>query len=292
MACSQRFEGAAWVCPACGSQPESVEGHLAFSPELAVVGSGFNAEHFAKLAKNEERSFWFRSRNRLLIWSMRRYFPRASSFLEIGCGNGYVLMGMRQAFPKLRLAGSEIYSAGLTFAAERLPDVELFQMDALRIPFADEFDVVGAFDVLEHIKDDETVMAQMFQAAKPGGGILVTVPQHMFLWSQADVEAVHQRRYSAKEMRQKLEHAGFKVVRMTSFVSLLFPLMAAERLSNRKPKPDFSVHNELAIGGIANWGMERVLGVERAFIKPGVSFPFGGSLLAVARKPAESAKGS
>ncbi len=286
MACLHAFAGEDWVCPACGSRPARVDGHLAFAPELAVSGSGFHAESFAKLAGIEERNFWFRSRNRLLTWAMRRYFPSATSFLEIGCGNGYVLLGMRRAFPSMALAGSEIFSAGLKFAAERLPGVDLFQMDATRIPFAEEFDVVGAFDVLEHIEDDETVMAQMFQALRPGGGVLITVPQHMSLWSQADVEAMHQRRYSAQEMRRKLERAGFQVVRTTSFVSLLFPLMAAQRRSKRKPDPGYSVHDELAVSGLANWGMERVLGVERALIKPGISFPFGGSLLAVARKPA------
>jgi SAM-dependent methyltransferase len=283
-ACSQAFSGASWVCPACGSAPATRGGLLAFSPALAVSGSGFHVESFAKLARNEERNFWFRSRNRLLVWAMHKYFPTTHSFLEIGCGTGYVLLGMRQAFPQMTLAGSEIFSAGLEFAAERLPGVDLFQMDALCIPFQDEFDVVGAFDVLEHIEDDESVLAQLYRAVKPGGGILITVPQHMFLWSQADVEAVHQRRYGAQEMQRKVERAGFDVLRMTSFVSLLFPLMAAERLANRKPKPNFSVHNELAIGGAANWGMERVLGLERGFIRAGVSLPFGGSLLTVARK--------
>jgi SAM-dependent methyltransferase len=292
MACSHPFADAGWTCPACGSSPARVGGHLAFSPELAVSGSGFHAESFAKLARIEERNFWFRARNRLLVWAMRRYFPKAQSLLEIGCGNGYVLLGMRRAFPRLTLAGSEIFSTGLEFAAARLPGVDLFQMDATHIPFMDEFDVVGAFDVLEHIKDDELVMAQMYQAVRPGGGILVTVPQHMALWSQADVEAVHQRRYSATEMRTKLEHAGFEVVRTTSFVSLLFPLIAAQRRTKRKPNPNYSVHDELAIGGLANWSLERVLGVERALIKPGVSFPFGGSLLAVARKSAEAVKRS
>ena len=290
--CSNSFADAAWLCPACGNSPVRLAGHLAFSPELAVSGSGFHADSFAKLARIEERNFWFRSRNRLLVWATRRYFPKAQSFLEIGCGNGYVLLGLQQAFPKLALAGSEIFSAGLEFAAERLPGVDLFQMDATRIPYKDEFDVIGAFDVLEHIKEDETVMAQMFTAVKPGGGILVTVPQHMFLWSQSDVEAVHQRRYSAQEMRRKLEHAGFKVVRLTSFVSFLFPLMAAQRLSKRKPNPNYSVHDELAISGLANWSMERVLGMERVFIKAGMSFPVGGSLLAVAYKPAEISEGS
>jgi SAM-dependent methyltransferase len=261
-----------------------VDGHLAFSPELAVQGSGFKAEHFEQLAANEERSFWFRSRNRLLVWAMRRYFPKAQSLLEIGCGNGYVLMGLQQALPRLTLAGSEIFSAGLEFAARRLPGVDLFQMDATSIPYQDEFDVIGAFDVLEHIKADETVLAQMYRAVKPGGGILITVPRHMFLWSQSDVEAMHERRYSAREMRAKIQRAGFKVTMTTSFVSLLFPLMAAQRLTKRRPNPKYSVHQELAIGGVANWGMERTLSVERGLIKSGVRFPLGGSLLAVARK--------
>jgi SAM-dependent methyltransferase len=261
-----------------------LDGVLAFSPILAASGAGFKVDAFAKLAAQEEHSFWFRSRNRLLVWALHRYFPAASSLLEIGCGTGYVLGGMRARFPDLRLAGSEIFSAGLVFAAERLPGVDLFQMDARAIPFVDEFDLIGAFDVLEHIKEDEEVLAQMYRAVKPGGGVLITVPQHMFLWSQADVEAVHQRRYSAHELRRKVESAGFDVVRQTSFVSLLFPLMAAQRLMNRKPHPNYSVHQELGIGGVANWSMERILGIERGLVKAGAAFPFGGSLLLVGRK--------
>jgi SAM-dependent methyltransferase len=284
VACSSPFSAATWTCPACGASPQTVAGHLAFSPEVAISGSGFKAEYFAGLARLEERNFWFRSRNRLLIWAMRRYFPRAQSLLEVGCGNGYVLRGLQQAQPGLRLAGSEIFCAGLDFAAQRLPGVDLFQMDATRIPFLDEFDVIGAFDVLEHIKADEVVLAQMYRAARPGGGVLITVPQHMALWSQADEEAMHARRYSAAEMRNKLERAGFKIVRMSSFVSLLFPLMAAQRRRRRKPDPNYSVQQELAIGGVANWGMEQLLTIERGLLRVGVSFPAGGSLLAVARK--------
>src|SRR5579871_2092626 len=134
VACAQPFSSPTWVCPACGHAPPVLGGHVAFAPELAVQGSGFKAEYFAELASLEAHNFWFRSRNRLLTWTMRRYFPKAQSFLEIGCGNGYVLMGMRRALPKLTLAGSEIFSAGLDFAAQRLPGVDLFQMDATNIP--------------------------------------------------------------------------------------------------------------------------------------------------------------
>jgi SAM-dependent methyltransferase len=57
----------------------------------------------------------------------------------------------------------------------------LFQMDARKIPFESEFDVIGAFDVLEHIEEDEKALAQIFHAVLPGGGLILTVPQHRFL---------------------------------------------------------------------------------------------------------------
>jgi|SRR5690348_1821550 len=291
LACNTASAGQSWTCPTCGYTPVRVGGHLTFSPDLARSGSGFKAEHFAKLARLEADNFWFRSRNRLLIWALRRYFPDSTSLFEIGCGTGFVLAGLRTAFPTHSFSGSEIFTEGLEYAAVRLPGVELFQMDACKIPFAEEFDVVGAFDVLEHIAPDEEALAQMYRAVRLGGGILITVPQHMFLWSQADEEAMHQRRYAAAELRRKVERAGFTVVRMTSFVTIPFPLMAAQRLSRRRPDPNYSVFSELAIGGTLNRLLEGALTLERGLISSGLSLPLGGSLLLVARKAAGAHSG-
>src|SRR5690606_22871969 len=116
-------------------------------------------------------------------------------FLEIGCGTGFVLSGVADAFPAVRLFGSEIFTAGLEFAARRQPSVNFMQMDARSLPFLDEFDVIGAFDVLEHIVEDGQVLAQMREALKPNGIILLTVPQHEWLWSPVDEFACHVRRY-------------------------------------------------------------------------------------------------
>src|SRR4051812_14712241 len=160
-ACGNRFNGSEWKCPACAFEVESVGGHLAFAPELAEESEGFEAGYFAQLARLEAGNFWFRARNKLVVWALRSYFPEAKSFLEIGCGTGFVLSGIREARPEMELSGSEVFAAGLGFAAERLPTVKLFQMDARRIPFESEMDVIGAFDVLEHIKEDEEVLAQM-----------------------------------------------------------------------------------------------------------------------------------
>jgi SAM-dependent methyltransferase len=118
-----------------------------------------------------------------------------------------VLSGIERAFPHLALYGSEIFSAGLAYAARRLNSAELFQMDARQIPFENEFDVIGAFDVLEHVKDDGVVLQQMHQALCAGGGLLVTVPQHPLLWSHLDEYACHVRRYTRKELRRKVVQA-------------------------------------------------------------------------------------
>ncbi len=256
---------------------------MAFAPELAEKSEGFEADYFATLAELEADNFWFRSRNRLLIWALQRYFGEANSFMEIGCGTGFVLSGIREALPKLTLFGSEIFSAGLGFAAERLPGVELFQMDARRIPFKEEFDVMGAFDVLEHIKEDEDVLSQMYQATCKRGGIIVTVPHHPFLWSAVDVCARHVRRYTTRELKNKIEKAGFCVLRITSFVSLLLPLLIISRFKQRLCGEELDT-SEVRAGYLVNATLERVLDVERSTIRAGLSLPVGGSLLLVARK--------
>lgn len=262
-----------------------VKGYHSFAPELAINNEGFKQEYFATLAKLEGKNYWFRTRNNLIISALQDYFPEVSSFFEIGCGTGFVLSGVKRACPKLLLCGSEIFSAGLQFAQERLENnVELFQMDARQIPFIEEFDVIGAFDVLEHITEDALVLREMYKGLKPGGGIILTVPQHQFLWSPADELACHVRRYEALDLKHKLKSAGFSVKRMTSFVSLLFPLMVASRLWQRKKKGSTNELAELQISGCVNTVFEKILDFERSLIQFGLNFPVGGSLLVVAKK--------
>jgi SAM-dependent methyltransferase len=265
----------------CNWQPPDVLGFPALGPGPAIEGIGFKSEYFAQLEKLEAGSFWFRSRNRLIVWALQRYFPHATSFLEIGCGTGFVLSGIARAQPSLRLAGSEIFSAGLEFAAKRLPHAELVQMDARHIPYSSEFDAIGAFDVLEHIDDDERVLREIAKALRPGGGLLITVPQHQFLWSETDETAHHVRRYSSTELQKKTEEAGFQVLRISSFVSFLLPLMLCSRRSrNRHELPA----TELGLSPVVDSLLQNVMRLELFLIRLGLSLPVGGSLILVARK--------
>jgi len=272
-----------WRCPTCGHLPPCIQGFPAFAPELALSGGGFRPEHFPELVELEMGNFWFQARNQLIIWALRRYFPDLRRFLEIGCGTGFVLSGVAAAFQATRLTGSEIFSAGLSHAAERLPQVELLQMDARAIPYVEHFDVVGAFDVLEHIAEDERVLREIHKALHLGGGLILTVPQHPWLWSYQDEHACHVRRYTATELRKKISAAGFTTLYDTSFVSLLLPMMWLSR-RRYSVQSDYDPLSELRIGRLTNLTLGMFITLERRLIQLGLRFPAGGSLLLVARK--------
>lgn len=282
--CGHLFESAHWRCPSCGYQPPSIAGFPALASAWAQGGGGYDAEFYPKLAALEAGNFWFQARNQLILWAMRRYFPKPRRLLEIGCGTGFVLSALARAFPETELTGSEIFSAGLAHAASRAPGADFLQMDARQLPFVAHFDVVGAFDVLEHIVEDQPVLAQIHQALRPGGGLILTVPQHPWLWSRQDESACHVRRYTAAELRRKVVAAGFSPLYETSFVFLLLPLMMLSRLRKNRTVAENDPMSELRIGRVANALLGSVMTVEWGLIRSGMRFPVGGSRLLVAKR--------
>ena len=286
--CQRSFSASDWRCPHCGHAPTERNNFLTFAPQLAAQNDGFNPKFFQLMVGVEPMHFWFVSRNRILGDVLRKRFAAPAKVLEIGCGTGFVLSGIRAVFPHASLSASDVYTEGLGYAARRVPDAFLFQMDARHIPFREEFDLIGGFDVLEHIEDDEAVLAQLFQACKEGGGVALTVPQHRWLWSRMDDFAHHKRRYTRNDLVEKLERAGFMVEYTTSFISLLLPLMLAARLWRKPAGTEMRDQMDaagLSIGRLANAAMGAVMVIERGLIRLGLRLPFGGSLLVIAKKP-------
>lgn len=282
--CGADFGEAGTVCMACAFEVQTMRGFRVWAPEIATkaVGEFFDPSQFDSLAALEDANFWFRARNALILWALRRYFETPRRYAEVGCGTGYVLAAVEQALPDCALIGSELFVEGLAFAALRCRRAQLVQMDARRMPYQRHFDVVGIFDVLEHIEEDHEVLGQIAAALVPGGGLLLTVPQHDWLWSSVDEAACHVRRYSAAEIEGKVIDAGFEILRSTSFVSFLLPAMYASRWLARKPGKDASA--ELKINPALNRLFQSVMGLEFAMIRRGVDFGLGGSRLIVARR--------
>jgi SAM-dependent methyltransferase len=263
------------------------EEFVCLAPETLQSPSGYDQKLFGELVRFEESNFWFVNRARLIAELVRKHFPIANNFLEIGCGTGSVLLALRKALPHLKLTGCEQYPLGLVFAHRRLGNgVTLVQMDAHRIPAREEFDVIGAFDVVEHIREDEDVIAEIRTALKPGGGAIISVPQHPWLWSPTDDAAFHQRRYACGELEAKVERAGLRVVQSTSFNTLLLPMMMASRILMKvrawRTTPD--VLAEFKIAPALNRFLSTVLRLEVGLISAGIRWPLGGSRFVVAKR--------
>jgi SAM-dependent methyltransferase len=282
--CENQWGAPTWRCPRCAFEPPLLEGVTTFAPEVAYGNDGFPSIAFQHLVELEHGNFWFVGRNELIMWLMRRYFSGITSLCELGCGNGFVLSRIEQELPDARLIGSDLYLDGLKRAATHLRRSTLLQLDARKIPFRDEFDIVGCFDALEHIEQDEHVLSEIHAALHPGGGVLISVPQHPALWSVVDEYSCHVRRYRAAELREKMQRAGFVVERMTSFVCLLLPVMYLRRQATSRNNKPFDPVAELTIPPVLNKLLGGVLTTEAAFIKAGVDLPFGGSLFAVGRR--------
>jgi SAM-dependent methyltransferase len=286
--CKKCHEAADWRCPLCGFQPKTNKGFLSFleNSEQRLAGD-FDPSFFTNLVRFEKISFWFKSRNELLFWVQTTFFPGAQRFFEIGMGTGYVLSGFHNRFPMLEIHGSEFFVEGLEHARTRLPKAHLYQIDARMLPFVDHFDVIGAFDVLEHIEEDQLVLAEIYKAMQAGGGLIITVPQHKFLWSVLDQVSQHKRRYSRKEIVKKLGQAGFVTIYVSSFVTFLFPIMLLSRIFRRKVNASsytLSTSLEYRVGSVVNKIFGQIMRFERWTMRAGAKFGFGGSLLVVALK--------
>lgn len=272
------------MCTVCGFEPQKYCNVYLLAPESVKESEGFEETFFEDLFALEAQSFWFQARNELIIWALKKHFKSPRKLLEIGCGTGFVLSGISHNFPQTAITGTEIFVKGLYFATSRVPKADFLQMDARKIPFKEEFNVVCAFDVLEHILEDDRVLLQLNHATEKKGGLLLTVPQHRWLWSVTDEYAHHCRRYSAQELCDKVEKAGFKVIHTTSFVSLLLPVMLLSRLRQKKFDSNYDQTSELRLPTFINYVFELLMGLERTLIISGFSFPIGGSLLLVAQK--------
>jgi SAM-dependent methyltransferase len=275
---------AGWCCQACGHVIAQSSGIPLLAPELADTISGFDPVSFAALADIEASHFWFVARNELMVGLSDRHFPEARRFLEIGCGNGIVLSALKASRQWERLVGSDLHPTGLAQARARmLQGVEFVQMNALVIPAVAAFDLIGAFDIVEHVADDEGVLRAIHRALRPGGGTIISVPQHPWLWSGADDVAHHQRRYRRGELETKLQRSGFEILASLSYTAILLPLLVASRIKARIKPSEQDLNREVSLNRAVNAVLLAILRAEVRLTLAGVHWPAGGSRVVVAR---------
>jgi SAM-dependent methyltransferase len=264
-------------------------------PAQVAPETSYDPGYFSPLFEAEDRHFWFRSRNGIIASLARQIvggLPEGFRFLEIGCGTGNVLKALAPVCERGMLVGMDLYAEGLRFARRRVSS-PLLQADLCNPPFHCQIDVIGMFDVLEHIPDDLGVLKDLWEMLANNGALILTVPAFQSLFSYFDLASHHVRRYDLAGLSGVLLKAGFKIEYIGYYMATLFPIVWLGRklavLNRRKtPLDDKSIQelsiNELKIIPVINGLLSWVLALETGFITRHKQLPFGTSLICVARK--------
>lgn len=204
-----------------------------------------------KLAALEDTHWWYRERRHLLARAVAAMTPgRALDIGAAGGGNTRVLRELGwKAIPL------EYGAPGAEVAAER--GLAVIRADATRLPLAEgSLDLVVAFDVLEHLADDEGCVQEVMRVLRPHGRFLVAVPCDPKLWSEHDVAVDHLRRYTRQTLGALLERPGLELRSMTSWNVLLRPVVALRRKKS-------SGSDLEALHPVVNLGLRTIVTAER-----------------------------
>jgi SAM-dependent methyltransferase len=234
---------------------------------------------YEQMAELDERHWWYRARREVLATLIRRLAqpPPDARILEIGCGTGHNLPMLAQFG---HVDALELDEEARQHATKRLGrEIMSAPLPELAGVSDRAYDLIGAFDVIEHIDDDVAAIASIASKLKPGGTFVMTVPAHQWMWSAHDVVNHHKRRYSKAVLKRLIGRSPLRLEKAGYFNSLLFPAAVAERLSSKvRGKDDADL--KLPPPPL-NTLLERVFAAERHLVGR-LPLPPGLSLYAIA----------
>lgn len=237
---------------------------------------------YDRIRNLETEHWWFVGRRRVLEALIQRLAPPTGArILEVGCGAGGNIPLLQAHGEVVALEPddeSRAYVAGrfgIQVDGGLLPD---------GLPYAPEsFDLICAFDVIEHVEEDAASIRALAGRLRTGGVLLTTVPAYQWMWSHHDVLHHHKRRYTLRRYRKLFAQSGLTIETAGYFNTLLFPVAAALRLVKRW-RGDESADDAMPSRGL-NRLLTKIFSLEAPFAAAGL-LPFGVSIAVTARKMA------
>jgi SAM-dependent methyltransferase len=247
-----------------------------FQPGFPAVGHGI-------LRRLRDGHFWFEHRKRCILAAVNGCLVNSPGgrVLEFGCGDGDVLAALARRYESFG------FDRGLEdLAAARSNSLSVVAGEGAAPPFSRSFDLVGLFDVVEHVPNDAGLLRIASSLARPGGWILLTVPADPALWTTLDDYAGHERRYTRAMLEDLCEKASLELVSVAPMFRVLWPLARA-RAALRGTHPVEDPESEYRVGALWNRILSAALAAERRLFGR-TSRGQGTSWLAVARVPVAS----
>lgn len=239
----------------------------------------------------EDTHWWFLSRRDCIIRLIRKLnTEKDSEILEVGCSGG-PLQRLLDELGYKNVLGIDNDEQSIEVGRRRgITNIRV--MDGTSMEYEDNsFDLLIASDVLEHIEDDGAALKEWNRILKPGGKAIIFVPAFRFLWSEHDEVIGHYRRYTRKELNEKLKANGFKILNSSYWIFLLFfPVALIRGIKNLLIKKQNARKNDLEtpVNPVLNSFLTSLLYFENWFIEKGIRYPAGVSVFSVSENISET----
>jgi len=238
---------------------------------------------YKTMSENEKSYWWHVGRLKIIDEQLAGMFPKKDAkILNVGCGTGGTIKTIEKYAAEI--INVDVSEEAIKYMKKAGYTAHL--IDGIKLPFkAGEFDAVVAFDVLEHIENDNKALKEWKRVIKPGGFVFITVPAYRWLWSGHDESLFHFRRYTAGGLKLKAEAAGLKTKKASYMIVFSLPLVAGFRLLHKamRKKAMTEETSYVAVPKVVNTTFIGLLNVEAKLQRVG-SFPMGTSVIGLFKK--------
>ena len=239
-------------------------------------------EYEKKYHEVETENWWFISRRSYLL-NLIKDAPKSSKILDIGCSSGIFLKDLvHLGFKNENLFGVDISENAINNCRKNGIQ-NAFIMDAQNITLPEKFDIIVASDCLEHLQEDRKAIKNWKELLKTGGKMYVFVPAFQSLWSVHDEVNRHYRRYTSKELKDKLTDEKLEILKSSYWNFTLFvPVYLFRKMSvffsKKKSQKGQIVENKLV-----NSILLQLIAMENKLLKY-INFPVGISTFCIVKR--------
>ncbi|HDD44644.1 MAG TPA: methyltransferase domain-containing protein [Candidatus Desulfofervidus auxilii] len=237
-------------------------------------------DHLAKVHEYGKTDFRWLNLRKLV-----KKYVIGKSILDAGCGTGHMTLELLN--DGYEVTAIDISQELVDFTKRIIKEnnyrgeVHVLDLANAKVLGENKFDTIVCLDVLEHIRDDELAIKNLYYILKKNGHLIVSVPALRFLYGIRDKKIGHFRRYSKKELIKKLKNSGFQIVeiRYWNFLGVL-PFLFSEKVLHSEVYEEIRYSKESFFSKFLNFLLDKWF----FYIENNIRFPIGLSLIVICKK--------